>query len=91
MFGEVRLSNVYYQITYTGIGTLHCAYRKDGYSGDFSNLLGDATYYSRYAECSPWTKGNPDYTIRLTLDNKTYFTDENAAIAKGKHQSSGIM
>ena len=49
------------------------------------------TYHAKYAECSGWRRGNPDYTIKLDLNEKTYITNENDAIANGKYPDSGIV
>ena len=41
------------------------------------------TYNNTYAECGPWGIGHTDYKISLTLNGKTYITDENSARANG--------
>ena len=46
-------------------------------------------YYVGYAECSGWTSGNNDFTIKLILNGQTYLTDENTAKAHGPHPKQG--
>ena len=85
MYADVRGSSVYFQVSTHQGDTLSCAY---GSNNPFSQ---QPNYYDGYAECSPWTQGNPSYTITLTLSGnrpKTYTTDEDAAVALGPHPSS---
>ena len=76
---KVDGEKVYFQIAWTS-GSLPCQYGKNGEMRSFSR---EATYNRTYAQCSPWTKDNPSYTITLTLNGVTYTTDENTAISNG--------
>ena len=89
MYADVRGSYVYYQIPYNSQGTLFCQHRSNGDS-DFKDFNRHPTYHTEYAECSKWTKGHPEYTIKLDLNEKTYITNENDAIANGKYPGSSI-
>ena len=50
-----------------------------------------SNYYDGYAECNNWIKGNPGYTIKLTLNGNVYTTNEDDAIGNGAHPSAGII
>ena len=68
-----------------------CEHRKSSSSSSSWIAFGsNPSYFNGYAECSSWTKGNPDYNIRLTLNGKPYYTNENDAIENGRHPNSGI-
>ena len=70
---------VYYQLAWN-YGTLTCKYKHD--NDDWVDFP-DSTYNQTYAECSKWGRGNSDYDISLTLNEITYYTDENTAISNG--------
>ena len=84
VYGDVRGDMVYYQLVRT-TGRLNCYYRTKGTSmwGEFDE---PSTYHGGYAECSGWTKGNPDYNIKLKLNGKEYVTDEQTAISIGPYR-----
>ena len=89
VYGEVRGGNVYYRVTHTS-GKLNCYYKKKGSSSWNSFSSGASTKPNGYAECSSWTKGNPSYDIKLELNGKKYFTDEETAISRGPHTSGNV-
>ena len=80
IYGRVAGNSIYYQVAWTS-GTLVCYYSKDG--SNLKKFGSNATYHDTYAECSSWTKGNPSYTITLKLNNRTFTTNETAAISNG--------
>ena len=89
MYAEVRGKKVYYQVAYEE-GSLRC-YHWNSSSSVWLEFKEDANHYDDYAECSSsWTKGNPDCTIKLTLNGNTYITNEHDAIQNGEHPNSGI-
>ena len=81
VYARVEGNYVYYQIPWTS-GSLSCKYGTIfPYSISFNE---NATYHGTYAECSPWSRGNPSYTITLTLNGNTYTTNETTAISNGQ-------
>ena len=68
---------------------MNCYYKKKGTSG-WTAISGTSTYNSRYAECSGWSKGNPDYDIKLELNGKEFLTDEETAISKGPYPRGNV-
>ena len=87
VYAAVREDGVYYQISHEK-GELKCEYSPDG-SSYYTKFSGSSRYYNGYAECSTRTKGNLTYAIKLTLDGKTYSTDESTAVEQGSHPLSG--
>jgi hypothetical protein len=87
VYGDIRSNSVYYQVAHT-TGRLDCYYSRKGeyrWTGD----SGRSTYNSGYAECGGWEKGNPDYFhIKLYLNGKEHFTNEETAISKGPYPST---
>ena len=78
---KVEGDYVYYQIRWTS-GILACKHSSNGV--DWNKFGGNATYHGTFAQCSRRKKGNPSYTIILSLNGVTYTTDENTAISNGK-------
>ena len=85
VYADVRgeEGKVYYQVEHTA-GRLHCYY-KTNLTG-WVDIGNQSTYHGGYAECSGWTKGNPDYNIKLKLNGKEYVTDEQTAISIGPYR-----
>ena len=89
MYADARGDKVYFQVTYKS-GELTCWYSSTD-SPDYVNFGTNVTYYDGYAECPEWDKGHPEYTIKINLNEKQYFTDENTAIDHGPHPSSLLL
>ena len=81
VYAKVKGNDVYFQIPWSS-GTLACKYTDSG--GNWKNFDDVATYHGYFAQCSPWTKGNPSRSITLTLNGVTYNTNENTAILNGE-------
>ena len=88
VFGDNRKFNkqdkVFFQIKHHGQGELTCYY-KDERASSFSEFGSAASHFEGYAECGPWSKGNEKHKIKLHLNGKHYMTDENKALARGRH------
>lgn len=83
---KVEGKYVYYQIRWTS-GILVCKYSSGNTVANsvvWNKFSRNATYHGTFAQCDRWTKGNPSYSISLTLNGKTFTTDENTAISNGK-------
>ena len=87
VYGENRGTMVYFQVSYTS-GKLNCYYRSRG-SSSWEDFNSRSTYYSEYAECSEWSKGNLNYDIKLQLNGMELLTDEETAITKGPYPKLG--
>ena len=89
VYADVREDGVYYQISHE-VGELTCEHRLDG-SSNYTKFLGSSKYYNGYAECSKWPKGSTTHVIKLTVNERTYSTDESTALELGSHPLSGKL
>jgi hypothetical protein len=89
VFADVRGNRVYYQVAFEK-GSLRCEFKVNSGSSTWYPFANDPDYYDGYAECG-LLKGNPDYTIKLTLNGNIYYTNENDAIQKGTFSNQGIV
>ena len=94
--GKSTISNgeVFYQIPFT-YGQLYCKARRKGSSPwvDFPHYDMPPTYHYGYAECPPWIRSTTStgFDIKLELNGKEYFTDEETSVLKGPYPGSGRL
>jgi hypothetical protein len=80
--------HVYFEICGAAPSKVTCHYRSKG-SSRWSKFGGTQKYRSPVWTCPPWSRGNPNYEQRITVDGVAHYTTETKAGLQGAAPCQG--